>query len=266
MKKSEGTNNSRRSFFKVGLGMAGAMAATRAYANVCGSTVETGEQALGPFFPRPGTPEQPVREDKNSETPIYLANDNDLTFVQGRTGVAQGQQVLVEGRVMDDQCRPVANATIIIWQASSTGRYNHNGDSANQDFADPRNGQIIRRVLDPNFQYWGKAITNANGEYVFKTIVPGFYPADLGSGWYRPPHIHFMISATGKPQFVTQMYFRSPLIADNDFIQSLNEKDNLLQNSNLSQEQRDQLVVDFQQDPTGESQALVGRFDIRLKD
>ena len=187
MKKHSKVNSSRRSFFKKSVGVAGALAASNAYANVCGPAVETAAQPLGPFFPRPGTPTNPVREDQNPDTPIYLANDNDLTYVEGRRGTAKGQQVIVEGRVVDANCEPVAGATVIIWQASSTGKYNHNGDSANEDFRDPRNGQLIKRELDPNFQFWGKAITNANGDYVFKTIVPGYYPADLQNGWYRPP-------------------------------------------------------------------------------
>ena len=87
--------------------------------------------------------------------------------------------------------------------------------------------------------------------------------ADLQNGWYRPPHIHFMISATGKPQFVTQMYFRGEALLDNDWIQQLNRRDFLLQHQELSAEQKEQLIVDFE--PKDARQELVGRFDIKLK-
>ena len=258
--REEKSNLTRRKFFKVGLGAAGTLAATKSVAQACG--VPTGEQGLGPFFPRPGTPVDPIKENPDGSVPIFLSNDSDLTFVQGRDGSASGEVVFIKGVLTDDKCQPVSDATIIIWQASESGRYNHKGDSANQDFADPRTGKMIKRTLDPYFQSWGQTTTNAKGEYEFKTIVPGFYPADLNNGWYRPPHIHFMVSAMGFPQFVTQMYFRSEKIKDNEFIQELNEKDFLLQGNNLTTEQRKKLVVEFKENLNSE---LIGKFDIALK-
>lgn len=256
-------STSRRNFFKIGLGAVGTLAASNSLAQLCG--INTGEQPLGPFFPRAGTPEDPIREDNDPTTPIYLANDNDLTFVRGRNGTAKGQVVYVTGQVTDDACNPVPNATIIIWQASASGRYNHKGDAENKDFRHPQTGEVIQRTLDPAFQYWGRTLTNERGEYQFKTVIPGFYPADLRSKWYRPPHIHFMVSATGFPQFVTQMYFEGDKIVDNEWIQTLNERDFLLQTNTISSEQRDKLLVKFSDDPTGViTDGLVGQFDLNL--
>ncbi len=251
----------RRLFFKWGLGTAGTLAGSSAVAKACG--LNTGAQDLGPFFPSANTPLDPIKENPDESVPISLSNDNDLTFVQGRQGHATGQYVVVKGILTNEACEPIEGATIIIWQASASGRYNHKGDGANTDFKDPRDGTVIKRTLDPYFQSWGQTITNAKGEYEFKTIVPGFYPANLQSGWYRPPHIHFMISATGYPQLVTQMYFRSPLIEDNDFIQELNRADTLLQGKNLSEAQREELIVDFK---ASDDHLLIGDFDIVLKD
>lgn len=250
----------RRGLFGWGLGAAGTLAARTSLAQACG--VETGQQILGPFFPRPGTPEDLIKENPDGSVPIYLSNDNDLTFVKGRSGVASGQQVIIRGVVQSKDCKPIAGATIIIWQASESGRYNHKGDAANQDFADPRDGKTIKRKLDPFFQSWGQTTTNEDGEYEFKTIVPGFYPADLSSGWYRPPHIHFMVAATSFQQFVTQMYFRGAEIKDNEFIQELNQKDLLLQSQALSEQQKQGLVVDFL--PQKNRPELVGEFSITL--
>ncbi len=258
--KSKENKLTRRRFFQWGLGTAGTLAASSSVAQACG--LKTGEQGLGPFFPRPGSPVDPIKENPDGSVPIYLSNDNDLTYVKGRDGVASGQQVIVRGRIQDNQCQPIVGATVIIWQASETGRYNHKGDAANPDFKDPRDGKIIKRKLDPFFQSWGQTETDANGEYEFKTIVPGFYPADLQGGWYRPPHIHFMVSATGFEQFVTQMYFRGDEIQDNDFVQELNQKDFLLQGNNLTAAQREKLIVDFLP-VTGQTE-LEGLFDITL--
>ena len=263
--KNESTkySSTRRNFFKIGAGTVGTLAASQTLAQLC--KLNSAEQPLGPFFPRPGTPEIPVIENTNAATPIYLANDSDLTVVKGIGGHAAGQVVYVRGKVTNADCKPLSGATVIIWQASESGRYNHVGDGANHDFEHPKTGEVIERKLDSSFQYWGKAVTDQNGDYQFKTIIPGFYPADLEAKWYRPPHIHFMVSATGYPQLVTQMYFSGSKIANNDWIQELNEKDFLLQTKNISDDQRKKLVVEFLEDTTGTiHDGLVGEFDITL--
>lgn len=254
-------SSARRQFVKWSAGTVATLATTQTLAQICHTN--SAEQPLGPFFPRPGTPEIPVMEDKNS--PIYLANDSDLTRVKGLSQNAQGQVVYVKGRVTTGDCQPLAGATVIIWQASESGRYNHLGDGANHDFVHPKTGEVIERKLDGAFQYWGKAVTDQNGDYLFKTIVPGFYPADLEAQWYRPPHIHFMVSATGYPQLVTQMYFSGNKIQNNNWIQELNQKDFLLQTEKISDEQRKKLIVEFAEDATGEiKDGLVGVFDISM--
>ena len=78
---------SRRNFFRAGLGTAGALVAAKTFAQEC-VTTPTADQPLGPFFPRAGTPVDPIRENPDQDLPIYLANDNDLTFVKGRKGKA----------------------------------------------------------------------------------------------------------------------------------------------------------------------------------
>lgn len=253
---------SRRNFFQVGAGAAGALVAGGSAAYACLQEA-TAAQPLGPFFPQQGTPADVVREDDDPQTPLHLANDNDLTFVKGREGKAQGQVVYIDGTLHDAECQPLDAATIIIWQAAASGRYNHKGDAQNQDFRHPVTGALIHRTHDPHFQYWGRATTDDQGNYSFKTIVPGFYPANLARGWYRPPHIHFLVMATGFPQFVTQMYFSGEQIIDNDFVQELNEQDFLLKNAGMTEAQRQALVVAFATD-NKRTDGLVGRFDIAL--
>ncbi|MCJ8276189.1 MAG: hypothetical protein HRT44_07035 [Bdellovibrionales bacterium] len=254
---------SRRNLMRMGLGAAGTLVAQKAMAATCEPAASTAEQPLGPFFPREGTPQHPVKEIKDDNLPIYLANDNDLTYVQDLNENAKGQVAHINGQLTSSDCTPIANATIIIWQASESGRYNHMGDSENSSFAHPITGEIIDRELDKNFQYWGKTRTDAQGNYNFKTIVPGFYPANLQSGWYRPPHIHFLIMATGFENLVTQMYFRGKDIENNDFIQDLNEVDFLLHNPNMTDLDKEALTVDFEK-MSSESDEIEGRFDIQL--
>lgn len=114
-------------------------------------------------------------------------HDIDLTQIAGNTGVAAGQIITVSGKITDKNCNPIRSAVVEIWQANHYGKYHHEYDkSAYPD--------------DPNFQGWGQAITNKQGEYKFKTI----YPAPYGG---RTRHIHFKVSAKNYHELTTQLFF-----------------------------------------------------------
>jgi protocatechuate 3,4-dioxygenase beta subunit len=151
--------------------------------------VNTPKQPKGPFYP--------IKD--------QIDKDADLTVIDGSNQQAIGRVVYVSGVVQDEKCQPVEEAFVEIWQACASGKYNHP--------ADPNNAK-----LDPNFQYWGIVKTNSKGEYLFKTIYPGAYPADRT--WIRPPHIHFKVSKWGYRELITQLYFEG---------EDLNEKDLILQ-------------------------------------
>jgi protocatechuate 3,4-dioxygenase beta subunit len=151
--------------------------------------------------------------------------------------VATGEVVIVQGRILDVNCRPVAGALVEIWQACHTGKYNHPSD--------PNTA-----ALDPDFHYWGRVISNAKGEYRFKTIIPGAYPAS--ANWMRPPHIHFKVTAPGRRSFTTQMYFAG---------NALNDKDHIL--LNLTAAQRRNVIVSFDA-AAGSNLLPTGVFDITL--
>lgn len=178
---------------------------------------------------------------KQTEGPFYpvidqVDTDGDLIYVKGSTKQALGEVVIVEGIVTDQNCTPVKNALVEIWQACHTGKYNH--------AADPNTAEI-----DPDFQYWGKAITDAKGFYRFRTIIPGAYPADVG--WDRPPHIHFKISALKHKELITQMYFAG---------HALNDKDLILQD--LSADDQKRVIVEFSD--KGQRHP-VGQFNIQIR-
>jgi len=177
---------------------------------------------------------------RESSGPFYplsypLDQDNDLTYLKDKSQKAKGEIIYIKGVVQGENCEPVSKATIEIWQACATGRYNHPEDRNPAE-------------LDPNFQYFGKAITNERGEYVFKTIKPGSYPVSWF--WTRPPHIHFTARSPKHTKLTTQMYFSD---------ESLNSKDRLLQNH--SKEEQEKCVVTFYQ----EKQKQFGQFNLTLK-
>ena len=64
--------------------------------------------------------------------------DTDLTRNAGTDGEAMGERVIIVGRVLDEDQRPVPNTLIEIWQANAAGRYHHEVDQH-------------RAPLDPNF-------------------------------------------------------------------------------------------------------------------
>ena len=213
----------RRHLLRTGLVAAGGiLALSKASAQVtqaCQAAL-TPVQPEGPFFP----------------VIDQLDKDADLVIVQGRRQQASGEIVLVQGQVTDQFCQPVAGALVEIWQACVSGRYNHPSDTNSAK-------------LDPNFQYWGKAVTDIKGYYLFRTILPGTYPAR--ENWIRPPHIHFKISQRGYKELITQMFFAG---------QELNDDDLIFQD--LSKEEQKLVVVDFKKD--NKQLHPVGTFNIQI--
>jgi protocatechuate 3,4-dioxygenase beta subunit len=229
-------------------------------------TKPTPKQALGPFFPDDGDEVDTIRENPDSNLSISQANDQDLTFVKGRKGTALGQVIYLRGQILDAKTgQPIPNAVLIMWSASASGRYNHKGDDGIYSFPHPKTGEMIHRTHDEHFQYWGKATTNQQGEYWFKTIVPGFYPIDLQSRLYRPSHLHFKILSPKSPTFVTQLYFRGDHIPNNALNQELLPKDVVIMDAGLTPAEQERVIVDYAPDPTGKiTDGLVGRYNFVL--
>ncbi len=121
--------------------------------------------------------------------------DDDLTKNGAVDGEPQGERIIVTGRVMDEDGRPVANTLVEIWQTNAAGRYIHKVDQHNAP-------------IDPNFFGAGRCMTDAAGRYRFVTVRPGAYPwGNHANGW-RPPHIHFsLFGPSFLTRLVTQMYF-----------------------------------------------------------
>jgi protocatechuate 3,4-dioxygenase beta subunit len=119
--------------------------------------------------------------------------DDDLT--RQHEGEPLGERIVVHGRVVDEQDRPIRSALIEIWQANAAGRYRHDVDRH-------------PAPLDPNFSGAGRCLTDDEGRYRFTTIKPGAYPWRNHDNAWRPAHIHFSVFGRAFVQrLVTQMYF-----------------------------------------------------------
>jgi protocatechuate 3,4-dioxygenase beta subunit len=124
----------------------------------------------------------------------------DLT--RQHTGEPIGERIVVTGRVLDENGRPVPNTMVELWQANAAGRYLHGRDQH-------------PAPLDPNFTGAGRTITDDRGRYRFVTIKPGAYPWRNHHNAWRPNHLHFsLLGPAFATRLVTQMYFPGdPLIA-----------------------------------------------------
>ncbi|MBY0358583.1 MAG: hypothetical protein K2W82_11325 [Candidatus Obscuribacterales bacterium] len=106
-----------------------------------------------------------------------------------------GTVLLVNGIVRAaDTGKPLPFAVLDIWQANEQGHYDNEND-ANPN-AKPANGLYLLRA---------RLVTNEDGYYEYETIHPGAY--EYAENAWRPAHIHYMVSAHGYKQLVTQMYF-----------------------------------------------------------
>lgn len=140
--------------------------------------------------------------------------DNDLILNYARPGeMPIGPRILVHGRVLDERGRGVDGALVEFWQANAGGRYRHKKET-------------YLAAVDPNFGGVGRTITDADGNYWFKTILPGAYPWPNGVNDWRPAHIHFSIFGHGFAQrLITQMYFEGdPMIWQCPIVKTIPDK------------------------------------------
>ncbi|QDA36243.1 protocatechuate 3,4-dioxygenase subunit beta (plasmid) [Paracoccus liaowanqingii] len=136
--------------------------------------------------------------------------DGDLIANYAKTGDPVGERIIVHGRVLDENGRPVPQTLVEIWQANAGGRYRHKKDS-------------YLAPVDPNFGGCGRVLTDDQGHYAFRTIKPGAYPWRNWVNNWRPAHIHLSVFGTAFAQrLITQMYFEGdPLIAHCPIVKSI---------------------------------------------
>lgn len=167
--------------------------------------------------------------------------DEDLT--RQHPGEPIGERIIVHGRVLDEDGRPVPDTLVEIWQANACGRYRH----LREQHPAP---------LDPNFTGAGRTATDAQGRYRFVTVKPGAYPWGNHPNAWRPAHIHFSVFGPSfLSRLITQMYFPGdPLFAFDPIFQSI-----------ADERARARLISAFDLDTTVPDWALAFRFDIVVR-
>ena len=129
---------------------------------------------IGPFFPFD-----------------FVDDSNDLTEFEGRK--ASGQHIWLAGTVVEEGNVPTGNTVLELWQPDARGVFRHP--------LDPRHSEI-----DPGFFGWGRARTDAQGFYRFRTVLPG--PSRELDGTLRCAHANLCVLAIGLTRrLVTTIFF-----------------------------------------------------------
>jgi len=159
----------------------------------------TESTVLGPFFV-PGAPDYEYGADLSA------------------TATVPGEPTWVAGRVLATDGKPIAGATLEIWQSRADGMY---------DVQDPQAGHELR----------GRVRTNAEGRYAFRTHKPKYYPVPtdgpvgrlldaMGRHPMRPAHMHAIVSAPGYQQVITHVFAEGDPYLDSDVVFAV--KDSLI--------------------------------------
>ncbi len=167
--------------------------------------------------------------------------DNDLT--RQHAGKPLGERIIVAGRVMDEDGRPIPHTLVEVWQTNAGGRYRHKED-------------VHPVPIDPNFTGAGRTLTDGEGRYRFVTVKPGAYPWQNHRNAWRPAHMHFSLFGPNfTTRLVTQMYFPGdPLLSLDPIFNAIPDP-----------RARERLVSTFDLELTEPEWALGYRFDIVLR-
>lgn len=112
----------------------------------------------------------------------------------------KGEDMFIEGRILDTKGNPIDGAVIDVWQANDEGFYD-----------------VQQKGLQPDFNLRGVFKTGADGRYWFRAVKPKFYPIPddgpvgqllraLGRHPYRPAHLHYIIKADGFETLTTHIF------------------------------------------------------------
>ena len=111
--------------------------------------------------------------------PFYRKKAPQRTNLASASGYS-GDTLIVKGIVYGKDCRtPLVKAEVDIWHAGPNGQYDN---------------------YSSKFEFRGVVITDDQGHYEYKTLLPGIY----GS---RPRHIHYKVRHSDYSELTTQLYF-----------------------------------------------------------
>lgn len=129
----------------------------------------------------------------------------------------KGETCFYEGKVIDLDGNPIEGARIDVWSDNADGFYD-----------------VQQPDVQPKWNNRGIFITGADGAYQFIGIKPVPYPipddgpvgqmlAHLGRHPYRPPHMHYLVTAEGYQKLVTHTFVGDAPYLDSDAVFGVKE-------------------------------------------
>ena len=164
----------------------------RSFFAMCGAIVLPGV-SLGEIIRTPWQGEGPFYPDRIPED-----TDNDLVKNGNSTIEAGGKILNLSGSLVNRDSKPIKGMTAEIWQTDMNGVYLHTGS-------------FRSKMRDEQFQGFGRSITDRNGHFSFRTIIPVEYPG-------RPPHIHLKLWNERGNVLTTQLYIQGHSLNKEDFL------------------------------------------------
>lgn len=143
--------------------------------------------------------------------PFHILGAPPLAVGGDLRGDNDGMTVFVEGKVIDPDGKPIANAKVEVWQTADNGLY------SNQD------------ETQPDYNLRATITSDGNGRYGFSTVrpVPYTIPRDgpvgatldaTGRHNWRPSHLHFVVHAPGFCRLVTEVFPSDDPYLDEDAV------------------------------------------------
>jgi hydroxyquinol 1,2-dioxygenase len=143
--------------------------------------------------------------------PFYVDDSPELHAGGDMAEGVEGEPCFISGVVRNLRGEPVANAKLDMWQADEAGIY--------EVQLTEKSGPYLRGIYH----------SGSDGRYLVKTIAPLGYsiPMDGPVGelilktdisYYRPAHIHFIMSAPGYQTIITHLFKRGTEYLENDVV------------------------------------------------
>lgn len=149
--------------------------------------------------------------------PFHVEGAPDLAMGDTISQDGKGEPLVVHGRVIDGEGRPVQGAVIDTWQTSHDGFY---------DLQQPDQ--------QPENNLRGMFRTGADGRFSYRSVKPSNYPIPddgpvgqllhgLGRGNIRPAHLHYIVSAPGFETVTTHIFVHDDPYLDSDAVFGVKE-------------------------------------------
>lgn len=137
----------------------------------------------------------------NDYEPENFASTNNLLRNTGAQPVFCGTRIVIKGKVLDENCVPVADAKIYLWQVGCDAKYPY------QPLRNRINPKLLNLANESSFTGSGIATSNNKGEFVFVTI----YPPSLAN---EKSHLNFRVEHYALGTLQTKFYLSNIHIAE----------------------------------------------------